>query len=137
MTGNLACQAEYLGHVIQMDIENEMSKEAIILRDMERAREGVKKHLEGPDPDIDQIIRSLRENRWTLSSKFIKAFPTRVQSFGVACQATSWPVAASSMANHCCRLSVTPVPRTASATASMRPLPVSGTGREGKCMIQA
>lgn len=72
---DLTYQAEYLGHVVQMTIENEMSKEAIILRDMDRARQGVKNHLEGPNSDIDQIIRSLRENRWTLSNKLIKAFP--------------------------------------------------------------
>ena len=72
---DLTYQAEYLGHVIRMTIESEMSKEAIILRDMERARQGVKNYLEGPNSDIDQIIRSLRENRWTLSNKLIKAFP--------------------------------------------------------------
>jgi hypothetical protein len=72
---DLTYQAEYLGHVVQLTIESEMSKEAIFLRDMDRARQGVKNHLEGPNSDIDQIIRSVRENRWVISSKLVKAFP--------------------------------------------------------------
>lgn len=72
---DLTYQAEYLGHVIQMTIESEMSKEAIFLRDMDRARQAVKNHLEGPNTDIDQIIRSIRENQWKLSNKLLKAFP--------------------------------------------------------------
>jgi hypothetical protein len=72
---DLTYQAEYLGHVIRMTIESEMSKEAIILRDMDQARQGVKNYLEGPNSDIDQIIRSIRENRWALSNKLLKAFP--------------------------------------------------------------
>ena len=72
---DLTYQAEYLGHVVQLTIESEMSKEAIFLRDMDRARQGVKNHLEGPNSDIDQIIRSVRENRWVISNKLTKAFP--------------------------------------------------------------
>lgn len=72
---DLTYQTGYLGHVIQMTIETEMSKEAISLRNMDRARQGVENHLEGPNADIDRIIRSIRENRWTLSNTLIKAFP--------------------------------------------------------------
>lgn len=72
---DLTAQAAYLGHVVQMTIENEMSKEALFLRDIERARAGVKEYLEGPNTDIDQIIRSVRENGWTISNKLRKAFP--------------------------------------------------------------
>jgi len=46
-----------------------------VLRDMEHAREAVKNHLEGPNADIDQIIRSVRENGWKASNKLMKAFP--------------------------------------------------------------
>ena len=46
-----------------------------MLRDMERARAGVKSHLEGPNADIDQIIRSVRENGWQVSGKLVKTFP--------------------------------------------------------------
>ena len=52
-----------------------MSKEAIFLSNLERAREGVKNHLEGPNMNIDQIIRSIRDNRWAVSNKLMKAFP--------------------------------------------------------------
>lgn len=72
---DLTFQAEYMGHIIQLTIESEMSQEANFLRNQERAREGVKNYLEGPNTDIDQIIRSLRENRWTLSNKLVKTFP--------------------------------------------------------------
>ena len=72
---DLTAQAAYLGHVVQMTIESEMSKEALFLRDIERARAAVKEYLEGPNTDIDQIIRSVRENRWVVSNKLSKAFP--------------------------------------------------------------
>jgi len=72
---NLTQQSEFVGHVVRLTIELEMSKEANYLREIERAREGVKNHLEGPNADIDQIIRSVRDNGWTLSNKLLKAFP--------------------------------------------------------------
>lgn len=72
---DLTAQVEYLGHVIQATIEHEMSREATFLRDIERARAGVKDYLEGPNTDIDHIIRSVRENRWVLSNKLKKTFP--------------------------------------------------------------
>jgi len=39
------------------------------------ARERVKQVIEGPDGDIDRIIRSVRENGGTLSSKLVQEFP--------------------------------------------------------------
>jgi len=72
---NLTQQCEFVGHVVQMTIEVEMSKEANYLRGIERAREGVKNYLEGPNTDIDKIIRSVRDNGWQLSGKLIKDFP--------------------------------------------------------------
>jgi len=71
---DLTHQTEYIGEVIRLTIEVEMSKEASYLRDVEQAREGVKNILEGPNSDIDQIIRSVRENGWKVSNKLIKAF---------------------------------------------------------------
>jgi hypothetical protein len=35
----------------------------------------VKDYLEGPNNDIDQIIRSIRDNGWKLSNKLRKTFP--------------------------------------------------------------
>lgn len=72
---DLTHQSEYIGDVVRLTIEVEMSKEASVLRDMEHAREAVKNHLEGPNTDIDQIIRSVRENGWNASNKLVKAFP--------------------------------------------------------------
>jgi len=72
---DLTYQAQYLGHVIRLTIESGMSKEAAFLRDMDRAREAVKNHLEGPNSDIDQIIRSIRLNHWGISNKLANAFP--------------------------------------------------------------
>lgn len=72
---DLTRQVEYVGHVVKRTIEVEMRKEASYLRGIERAREGVKNYLEGPNADIDQIIRSVRDNGWTLSNKLLKAFP--------------------------------------------------------------
>lgn len=72
---DLTLQSEYIGDVIRLTIEIEMSKEAGLLRDIERARDGVKNHLEGPNADIDQIIRSVRENGWKVSNKLVKTFP--------------------------------------------------------------
>jgi hypothetical protein len=72
---DLTQQTEYLGAVVRQTIEVEMGKEASYLRDIERAREAVKNHLEGPNTDIDQIIRSVRENGWTVSNKLAKTFP--------------------------------------------------------------
>jgi len=72
---DLTQQTDFLGHVVKMTIEVEMNKEASYLRDIERARRNVKDYLEGPNSDIDQIIRSVRDNGWTISNKIRKAFP--------------------------------------------------------------
>ncbi len=72
---NITTQTEYMGHVIRLTIESEMDKEANFLRNMERARRAVKNYLEGPNTDIDKIIRSLRDNNWTLQSKLTETFP--------------------------------------------------------------
>lgn len=68
-------QSEYIGNVIRLTIEVEMSNEASYLHDLERARDRVKDYLEGPNSDIDQIIRSVRTNEWKMSNKLVKAFP--------------------------------------------------------------
>lgn len=66
---------EYLAQVVQMTIEQEMRKEAGYLRSLRLARERVKQVIEGPDVDIDRIIRSVRESGGRLSSKLLKEFP--------------------------------------------------------------
>ena len=66
---------EYLAEVVQRTIEQEMRKEADYLRGLRNARERVKQVIEGPDGDIDRIIRSVRENAGKLSNKLLKEFP--------------------------------------------------------------
>ncbi|MEB0089990.1 MULTISPECIES: Fic family protein [unclassified Pseudomonas] len=72
---DLTDHVEYLGHVVKVTIELEMRKEADHLRALRLAREQVKNVLEGPDSDIDRIIRSVRENGGKLSNKLLKEFP--------------------------------------------------------------
>lgn len=72
---NLTFQSEYLGHVVRVTIEEEMSKEAMFLRNIEHAREGVKNWLEGPNTDIDRIIRAIQNSEWKVSNNLRKQFP--------------------------------------------------------------
>ena len=65
---------EYLAQIVQLTIEQEMRKEAGYLRSLRVARERVKEVIEGPDGDIDRIIRSVRESG-TVSNKLLKEFP--------------------------------------------------------------
>lgn len=66
---------EYLAHVVQLTIEQEMRKEAGYLRSLRLARERVKQIIEGPDGDIDRIIRSVRENGDVVTNRLVKEFP--------------------------------------------------------------
>ena len=66
---------EYLAQVVQSTIEQEMRKEASYLRSLRTARARVKQLIEGPDGDIDRIIRSVRENGGKMSSKLLKEMP--------------------------------------------------------------
>lgn len=73
---DLTAHAAYLGNVIEATIREEMPQEALYLRNLERAREGVKSWLEGPNLDIDRIIRSVsQEGTWKVSNKLTKEFP--------------------------------------------------------------
>jgi hypothetical protein len=72
---DLTDHVEYLGQVLRQTIEQEMHKEASQLRTLRNARDRVKQLIEGPDSDIDRIIRSVRENGGSLSHKLVKEFP--------------------------------------------------------------
>lgn len=52
-----------------------MRKEADYLRSLRIARERVKQVIEGPDVDIDRIIRSVRDNGGHVSHKLAREFP--------------------------------------------------------------
>jgi hypothetical protein len=77
---DLTDHAEYLAEVVRITIEHEMHKEAGYLRSLRAARERVKQVIEGPDSDIDRIIRSVRENGGQLSGKLLKEFPPLAQA---------------------------------------------------------
>ncbi len=72
---DLTDHVEYLAQVVQSTIEQEMRKEAGYLRSLRTARERVKQVIEGPDGDIDRIIRSVRENGGKVSNKLLTEFP--------------------------------------------------------------
>src|ERR1700693_3099727 len=78
---DLTPHTEYMGDVIQMTIQNEMDKEAMYLRNLDRAREGVKNWLEGPNTDIDRIIRSVsQDGAWKASNKLANEFPALAEA---------------------------------------------------------
>jgi hypothetical protein len=66
---------EYLAQVVQLTIEQEMRTEAGNLQRLHAARERVKQVIEGPDGDIDRIIRSVRESGDKMSNKLLEEFP--------------------------------------------------------------
>lgn len=66
---------EYLAGIVRATIEQEMRKEAGYLRSLRLARERVKRVIEGPDSDIDRIIRSVRENGGRISNKLLEEIP--------------------------------------------------------------
>jgi hypothetical protein len=72
---DMTTHVEYLAAVVRTTIEQEMRKEAGYIRSLRLAREGIKQVLEGPDIDIDRIIRSIRDNGGKVSNKLRKEFP--------------------------------------------------------------
>lgn len=73
---DLTTHAEYMGDIVLMTIQVEMRNEALYLRHLEQAREGVKNWLEGPNTDIDRIIRAIMQTgTWSVSNKLRKEFP--------------------------------------------------------------
>ena len=75
LVGCRAMAERYLAEVVRVTIEQEMRKEAGYLRSLRLARERVKQVIEGPDGDIDRIIRSVRDNGGMISNKLIKEIP--------------------------------------------------------------
>ena len=72
---DLTDHVEYLAGVIKATFDVELRQEARELRAHQRARQGVNEWIEGPDQDLDRIIRSVRENGWVISNKLISEFP--------------------------------------------------------------
>ncbi len=72
---DLTDHVEYLADIVRATIEQEMRKEAGYLHNLRLARERVKQVIEGPDTDIDRIIRSVRDNGGKVSNTLAKEFP--------------------------------------------------------------
>ncbi|SCV01500.1 conserved hypothetical protein [Cupriavidus necator] len=72
---DLTAQVEYMADVIDRTIRQEMRTEAGILQEWTTARRMVKDIIDGPDADIDRIIRSVRDNQGAVSNKLRKEFP--------------------------------------------------------------
>jgi hypothetical protein len=72
---DLTDHVEYIADIVRVTIEQEMRKEAGYLRNLRLARERVKDVIEGPDTDVDRIIRSVRDNGGMVSSTLAKEFP--------------------------------------------------------------
>ena len=68
-------QVEYLADIIDLTIREEMHTEATYLHNLHQTRIAVKELLDGPDVDIDRIIRSVRANKGKISNKIIEEFP--------------------------------------------------------------
>lgn len=67
--------AECLAEIVRLTVEEETRKEAGYLRSLRLAREHDKRIIEGPDADIDPIVRSVRDNGGRISNKLIEEFP--------------------------------------------------------------
>ncbi|MCP1117420.1 Fic family protein [Robbsia andropogonis] len=72
---DLTAHVEYLAELIDRTIRMEMRREAQLMQGWSNARSGVKDILDGPNSDIDRIIRSVKNNNWTLSNKLRMEFP--------------------------------------------------------------
>lgn len=71
---DLTDHAEYLTETIVATIENNMAPQIAFTAQWHTAREHLKHQIEGPDSDLDRIIRSVRETG-AISNKLVKQFP--------------------------------------------------------------
>lgn len=65
----------FLADALDLTIEQEMRAEAQYLQRHSAARARIKNIVEGPDPALDRIIRSVRESRGTVSGKLRSEYP--------------------------------------------------------------
>jgi hypothetical protein len=72
---DLTSHVEYTAGLLQRTIQEEMHAQAAFFRDLGQARAAVKDIIEGPDSDVDAIIRSAREHDGVRSGKLAKRFP--------------------------------------------------------------
>lgn len=72
---DLTRHVAFLADALDLTIEQEMRAEAQYLQRHGAARARLKSIVEGPDPALDRIIRSVRESRGTISGKLRAEYP--------------------------------------------------------------
>jgi hypothetical protein len=72
---DLTSHVEYTAGLLERTIQQEMHAQAAFFRSNGQARAALKEIIEGPDADIDAIIRSVRESAGVRSGKLDKRFP--------------------------------------------------------------
>jgi hypothetical protein len=77
---NLTRHVSFIADALDQTIEQEMRSEAQYLQQHTAARARLKGIIEGPDPTLDRIIRSVRESRGVISGKLRKEFPVLEQA---------------------------------------------------------
>ncbi len=80
---DLTSHVEYMAELVDRTIRTEMRQEAKLIRNWDNARSAVKDVLDGPNSDIDRIIRAVRDNHWSLSNKLRNEFPI-IEKAGIA-----------------------------------------------------
>ncbi|WP_434772434.1 Fic family protein [Pseudomonas entomophila] len=65
----------YTARVVAHTVRAEMAEEAKVLMVFQRALERLKEVVEMPDQDANRIIRSVKDNNWTISGKLKKQYP--------------------------------------------------------------
>jgi hypothetical protein len=80
---DLTRHVSFLADALDLTIEQEMRSEAQYLQRHRAARARLKTIIEGPDPTLDRIIRSVRESRGTISGKLRAAHPI-LERVGIA-----------------------------------------------------
>ncbi len=72
---DLTRHVAFLADALEVTIEQEMRAEAQYLQHHGAARSRLKTIIEGPDPVLDRIIRSVRESRGAISGKLRAEYP--------------------------------------------------------------
>jgi hypothetical protein len=72
---DLTRHVEFLAHALDLTIEQEMRAEAQYLQRHGATRDRLKSIVEGPDPVLDRIIRSVRQSRGVLNGKLRAEYP--------------------------------------------------------------
>jgi hypothetical protein len=72
---DLTRHVSFLADALDLTIEQEMRSEAQYLQRHGAARSRLKTIIEGPDPALDRIIRSVRESRGAISGKLRAEYP--------------------------------------------------------------